>query len=106
MPSTEPAVRGPKVQHDESRTQGLDRFELIRFLQIAQTLSVHHGALAYRLGINALRASEAVAVRIEDYRETLRGHRVLRLVLPGCTAEETAKFSMMSGLVTASPYAD
>ena len=47
--------------------QGLDRLELIGLLQVAQTLSVHHGALAYLLGINALRASEAAAVRIEDY---------------------------------------
>jgi len=42
---------------------------LIRFLQVAQTLTVHHGALAYLLGINALRASEAATVRIEDYAE-------------------------------------
>src|SRR5664279_1628356 len=79
-----PAVyaRLPKIYH-ESRTQGLDRLELIRFLQIAQTITVHHGALAYLLGINALRASEAAAVRIEDYRETLRGHRVLHLVGKG-----------------------
>jgi integrase/recombinase XerD len=71
----DPAVyaRLPKLHHDESRTQGLDRLELIRFLQIAQTLSVHHGALAYLLGINALRASEAAAVRIEDYSETCAG---------------------------------
>jgi integrase/recombinase XerD len=84
LPS-DPAVyaRLPRVHHDESRTQGLDRLELIRFLQVAQTLSVHHGALAYLLGINALRASEAAAVRIEDYRETLRGHRVLHLVGKG-----------------------
>jgi integrase len=34
----------------------LDRLELIRFLQVAQTISVHHGARAYLLGINALRA--------------------------------------------------
>jgi integrase/recombinase XerD len=39
--------------------------------------------LAYLLGINALGASEAAAVRIEDYRETLRGHRVLHLVGKG-----------------------
>jgi integrase/recombinase XerD len=38
---------------------------------------------AYLLGIDALRASEAAAVRIEDYRETLRGHRVLHLVGKG-----------------------
>jgi len=44
---------------------------------------VHHGALAFLLGINALRASEAAAVRIEDYQETLRGHRVLHLVGKG-----------------------
>jgi integrase/recombinase XerD len=81
----DPAVyaRLPKVHCDESRTQGLDRLELIRFLQVAQTITVHHGALAYLLGINALRASEAAAVLIEDYAETLRGHRVLHLVGKG-----------------------
>jgi len=42
-------------------------------------LTGHHGALTYLLGINALRASEAEAVRIEDYAETLRGHGVLHL---------------------------
>ena len=83
--TADPAVyaRLPKVHADETRTQGLDRLELIRFLQVAQTITVHHGALAYLLGINALRASEAAAVRIEDYAETLRGHRVLHLVGKG-----------------------
>jgi len=81
----DPAVyaRLPKVQRDESRTQGLDRLELIRFLQVAQTITVHHGALAYLLGINALRASEAAAVRVEEYADTLRGYRVLHLVGQG-----------------------
>jgi hypothetical protein len=46
---------------------------------VAQTITVHHGALACLLGINALRASEAAAVRIEDYADTLRGYRVLHL---------------------------
>jgi integrase/recombinase XerD len=83
--AADPAVyaRLPKVHRDESRTHGLDRLELIRFLQVAQTLTVHHGALAFLLGINALRASEAAAVRIEDYAETMRGHRVLHLVGKG-----------------------
>src|SRR3954466_75828 len=83
--TADPAVyaRFPKIHRDESRTQGLDRLELIRFLQVAQTITVHHGALAYLLGINALRASEAAAVRIEDYADTLRGHRVLHLVGKG-----------------------
>jgi integrase/recombinase XerD len=30
-------VRLPKIQSDETRTQGMDRLELIRFLQVAQT---------------------------------------------------------------------
>jgi integrase/recombinase XerD len=83
--SADPAVyaRLPKVQRDESRTQGLDRLELIRLLQVAQTITVHHGALAYLLGINALRASEAAAVQVEDYADTLRGYRVLHLVGKG-----------------------
>jgi integrase/recombinase XerD len=78
----DPAVcaRLPKGHRDESRTQGLDRLELVRFLQVAQTITVHHGALTFLLGINALRASEAAAVRIEVYADTLRGHRVLHLV--------------------------
>jgi hypothetical protein len=46
-------------------------------------LTVHHGALAYQLAINALRASEAAGVRIEDYADMLRGHRVLHLVGKG-----------------------
>ena len=82
---SDPAVyaRLPKIHRDQSRTQGLDRLELIRFLQIAQTLTVHHSALAYLLRINALRASEAAAVRIEDYADTLREYRVLHLVGKG-----------------------
>lgn len=49
----DPAVyaRLPKVHRNKSRTQGLDRLELIRFLQVAETLTVHHGALAYLLGV-------------------------------------------------------
>ncbi len=83
--AADPAVdpRLPTIHADETRTQELDRLEHIRFLHVAQTLTVHHGALAFLLGINALRASEAAAVRIEDYAETLRGHRVLHLVGKG-----------------------
>lgn len=63
--TADPAVyaRLPKVHRDESRAQGLDRIELICFLQVSQTIAVHHVALANLLGINALRASEAAAVR-------------------------------------------
>ena len=82
---SDPAVyaRLPKVHRDESRTQGLDRHELMAFLKFGPTISVHHGALAYLLGIMALRASEAAGVQIEDFRDTLRGHRVLHLIGKG-----------------------
>lgn len=43
-------ARLPKVHRDESRTQGLDRLELIRLLEVAQTITVPHGALPYLLG--------------------------------------------------------
>jgi hypothetical protein len=41
--ASDPAVyaRLPKIHRDEVRTHGLDRLELIRFLQVAQTLTVH-----------------------------------------------------------------
>lgn len=72
-----------QIHTDQSRAQGLDCLELIRFPQIAQTPSAHHGALAYLLRINALRASEAANVRIEDCQPTLRGYRVPHLVGKG-----------------------
>jgi integrase/recombinase XerD len=73
-------ARLPRIHSDESRTQGLDRLESIRFPGVAQTITAHHDALADLLGINALRASEVAAVRIDDYQEAMRGHRVLHLV--------------------------
>jgi hypothetical protein len=75
--TTDPAVyaRPPRVHADETRTQGPDRPELIRFLPVAQTITAHHGAPAYLLGINALRTPETAAAGNEDHQETLRGHR-------------------------------
>ncbi len=97
--TSDPAVyaRLPKVHRDESRTHGLDRLELIRFLQVAQTITVHHGALAYLRGINALRASEAAAVRIEDYNDTLRGHRVLHLTCSSPVANGSSPLTRTVG---------
>jgi hypothetical protein len=117
---SDPAVyaRLPKLHRDESRTQGLDRLELIRFLQVAQTITVHHGALAFLLGINALRVSEAAAVRIEDYRDTLCGHRVLHLVgkgtkpatmpltVPVLRVLEACRGERTAGLLSSKPVTD
>src|SRR4051794_7790876 len=87
----DPAVyaRLPKVHSDESRTQGLDRLELIRFLQVAQTVTVHHGALAYLLGINALRLlpeehARGISIELGYARLALPSGRVLSVVdVPG-----------------------
>ncbi len=63
--SADPAVYAglTQVHRDESRTQGSDRLELIRFLQVAQAIAVHHGVLEHLLRIKALRASEPVLGR-------------------------------------------
>jgi site-specific recombinase XerD len=83
-------VSGPPSTHASPRSTATSPaprawtgLKLIRFLQVTQTISVHHGALTYLLGIDALCATEAAAVRIEDYAETPRGHRVLHLVGKG-----------------------
>lgn len=44
----QPSMRGSRKFITTSHTlKGLDRLELIRFLQVAQTISAHQGALAY-----------------------------------------------------------
>lgn len=67
-------THAPHDQRDESRTQGGDRLELIRYVQIAPTISGRRVALAYLLGINAL-GRRASAVRIEHYGDTQRRFR-------------------------------
>ena len=78
-----------KVHRDEGRTEGLDRLELIRFLQIAQILTDHHGALAYLLGINVLRASEtAVSLAPID--------RVRMVDRPVCESADIVRIPFMT----------
>lgn len=76
-------VRMPKVYMDESRTLGLDRMELGSLIQTARASHVMDAALVTLMGMLGLRVSEACAVKIEDYQDTERGHRVLRLVGKG-----------------------
>ncbi|WP_074711277.1 tyrosine-type recombinase/integrase [Arthrobacter alpinus] len=76
-------IRMPKVYRDESRTLGLDRLELSALIQTAMASHVMDGGLITLLGMLGLRVSEACAVRIEDFQDTERGHRVLRLVGKG-----------------------
>lgn len=76
-------VRMPKLHRDDSRVLLMDRHDLGRFIATARHLSPRHHALAALLGLLALRVSEACAVQIEDFAETIRGHRVLHLVGKG-----------------------
>lgn len=76
-------IRMPRVYSDESRTLGLDRMELGALIQAARASHVMDAALITLLGMLGLRISEACNVKIEDYQDTERGHRVLRLVGKG-----------------------
>jgi integrase len=76
-------IRMPRDFQDESRTMGLDRMELGAVIQCARASSPSDAALITLMGMLGLRVSEACAVRIEDYQDIERGHRVLRLVGKG-----------------------
>jgi integrase/recombinase XerD len=68
----DPAVyaRLPKVHADESRTQGLDRLELIRFLQFAQTITVHHAAITNALDAGVPLRDAQILARHAEPRTT------------------------------------
>lgn len=76
-------VRKPKVIYDEARTLGLDRMQLGKLIQHARAKCPKRAALVSLMGLLGLRVSEACSVRIEDFQEVERGHRVLRLVGKG-----------------------
>lgn len=76
-------IRMPRVFIDESRTMGLDRMELGSLIQTARASCPSDAALVTLMGMLGLRVSEACAVRIEDYQDIERGHRVLRLIGKG-----------------------
>lgn len=76
-------LRMPRVYQDESKTLGLDRMELGSLIQTARACSASDAALVTLMGMLGLRVSEACAVKIEDYQDIERGHRVLRLVGKG-----------------------
>ncbi|AYN58862.1 integrase [Arthrobacter phage Richie] len=76
-------LRMPRVYRDESRTLGLDRMELGTLIQTARASHVMDAALITLMGMLGLRVSESCAVKIEDYQQIERGHRVLRMVGKG-----------------------
>jgi integrase/recombinase XerD len=76
-------LRMPRVYRDESKTLGLDRMELGSLIQTARASHVMDAALITLMGMLGLRVSEACAVKIEDYQQIERGHRVLRMIGKG-----------------------
>ncbi len=71
-------VRRPRVD-DESPTLGLDRDELVRFLDAAERSGPRDFALACLLALNGLRVSEACGADVSALGEE-RGHRVLWVI--------------------------
>lgn len=77
-------VRRPKMWREESKTVALNSVELMKLMDAAAASDrATDAALVALLGMMGLRVSEATNVRIEDFAETKRGHRVLRLVGKG-----------------------
>lgn len=76
-------VRMPRIYQDETRVTGLTRMELGAFIATARTMGPDQGALAVMLGLLGLRVSEACAVRVGDFSDYERDHRVLRVVGKG-----------------------
>lgn len=74
-------VRLPKV-HLEPK-QPLTKDELREIRRAGKDLGGRHWALAELLIVHALRISEASGLRIEDYQDTERGHRVMRFTRKG-----------------------
>lgn len=83
MKSPAEHLRTPRLYRDESRTLGLDREEVLRLLQAAQESSPEHAALIALMALLGLRVTEACNVRIENFAQMERGHRVLRIVGKG-----------------------
>lgn len=76
-------LRVPKAWDDEGALVGLDRSELMALMQTAKAENPTEWALVALMGMAGLRVSEACSIRIEDFAQTLTGHRVLRFVGKG-----------------------
>lgn len=78
------AVRRPKAWRDPYRTDYLKAAEMRAFIAASKrSQRPSDQGLVALLAILGLRISEVLSVKIEDYQDTLDGHRVLRLVGKG-----------------------
>lgn len=77
-------IRRPKVWRDDAPRMALTTVELMKLIDAAAASPrATDAALVALMGMMGLRVSEAINVRIEDYADTIRGHRVLRILGKG-----------------------
>lgn len=76
-------LRRPTIHYDAARLGGLSTHDLEKLILAADRRSPMHVALVVLMGVQALRASEAARVRVEDFAGYERGHRVLKVVGKG-----------------------
>lgn len=77
-------VRRPRMWREESKTIALGSVELMKLMDAAAESGIpSDAALVALMGFMGLRVSEAMNVRIEDFSESKRGHRVLHVVGKG-----------------------
>lgn len=78
------AVNLPKLYHDPYRDDFLTVEELIAFVNAAKESDrLSDKGLIALLALLGLRIAEALGVQVEDFRDTIHGHRVLRLTGKG-----------------------
>ncbi|WP_068109448.1 tyrosine-type recombinase/integrase [Nocardioides dokdonensis] len=77
-------ARRPRLSRGVTDTLGLDRQQMRAFLRAGSERSARDCAIAHLLACMALRSSEACSIRIEDYQQTVRGHRILQFTGKGC----------------------
>ncbi len=76
-------ARRPRLSRGVTDTIGLDRQQMRALLEAGSKRSARDCAIAYLLACMALRSSEACSIQIEDYQQTVRGHRVLHFTGKG-----------------------
>lgn len=77
------AVRMPRVIHDDTRYLSLTRNDLQALVHTSRTMSPLDEALIVVLVLLGLRISEACNIRVEDFGDVIRDHRVLHVVGKG-----------------------
>lgn len=76
-------ARRPRLSRGVTDTIGLDREQMRALLGVAAARSSRDLAVAFLLTCMALRSSEACSIRIEDFQQNVRGHRILQFTGKG-----------------------